>query len=528
MLLQLPPELLTSVCAVLPNSDIKTLRQTCSALSKRVPLRLTRVFLSPNPLNIKVFRAVADHPHLRLGVCEIVYDDARLRTSWLTSHLDDDDAPAEAAVAADQTPFERYRQRTAGRAPAPPSPADRRAHAERAAQHWFRTTCRRDGDDAALLPWAQCWPVYAALARRQLRVVAAGADERALAYGLARFPQPRRVVVTPAAHGVVPHAPLYQTPMIRALPPGGFCYPLPRGWPCVAGASAASTLPWRAAADGERGPRRPRPRLRGMLKQLAEEVAVRRPPALVVPELVVDVHGLNTGLNPHLFAQPGDDYAHFATILSQPGFRRLDLPLMLGGLVAERWACLVGGCFRALLAKARDLAHFRLAGDADDGGDDAAVVVPPGSTRHCPLARILPVSRWRRLRHFGLYRVPVQTEDVLAVLAALPESVRSVELSFLLFVEGEGASYRRLLEEMKARLRWGARRVEDRPQVRIGLPVRGDEQPGRGLWLEKEVSAFLYGHGRNPFPSGACRAEYGMGIIMDEFEPEYEQPYVDT
>ncbi|KAJ4150019.1 hypothetical protein LMH87_010787 [Akanthomyces muscarius] len=560
ILLRLPPELLENISALLPNSDIKSLRQACSGLCKLVHLRLTRVFLSPDPRNIKVFRAIAEHDDHRHAIREIIYDDARLKTSWLTTHLRTDEQQQSPGTATEEdeeelTPWERYRLRTEPPVRRPPrerdgpnTPEEKRLRAERGAQHWFRTTslrnhdelARRRGRDDPRLPqhaardallaqqprWERCWPLYASLARRQLRAVESGADEAALAYGLARFPNLARVTVTPAAHGFL-HAPLYQTPVIRALP-AGFNYAVPRGWPCVALASLADTSAWVPDADTTpaqvaavrscwRG-------LRLVLRQLAEEIEVQRQ-QLVVPELVMDVHGLNAGLNPHMFAQATTpDYAHLQTILAQPGFRRLDLPLMLGGLVVERWACLANGFFRGLLAKARDLEHFRLAGDAEES---RSVTVPVGSTKHCPLARVLPVSRWKRLRHFGLYRIPVQVDDLLAVLASLPESLRSVELSFLLFADKDATGYRGLLEDMRTRLRWHERQSVYRPKVLIGLPVTGAKQPGRGIWLGKEISAFLYGDGPNPFATSASVATYGMGVMKDEFEPEYERPHVD-
>ena len=64
-LLGLPVELLSSMSSLLPNRDIKSLRLVYRGLHSAIPLRLTRVFLSANPLNIEVFRAVADHDVFR-------------------------------------------------------------------------------------------------------------------------------------------------------------------------------------------------------------------------------------------------------------------------------------------------------------------------------------------------------------------------------------------------------------------------------------------------------------------------------
>lgn len=78
-LLQLPPEVSTTIPPYLTNRDIKSLRLTCEALCAISPLRLDRVFLSANPRNIEVLRAVADHQVFRERVVEIIWDDARLK-----------------------------------------------------------------------------------------------------------------------------------------------------------------------------------------------------------------------------------------------------------------------------------------------------------------------------------------------------------------------------------------------------------------------------------------------------------------
>lgn len=554
-LLRLPPEILADVRALLPNSDIKNLRQTCSEICEAVPLRLSRVFLSPNPRNVRVFRAVADHDRFRRAVREIIYDDARLKTHWLTNYLKEETNGAQETLP-QLTPLERhqvrvhaqYAKRTKN---VPTTLQEKREHAERGATHWFRITSiqnnkeldTRRGNDDPRLPqhaaravqrdaqrkWEKCWPLYAALAQQQLDVMEKGADEKALAYGLSRFPNVERVIITPATHGF-PYVPLYQTPMIRALPVG-FNYPIPRGWPFVKRRSMADTSPWVPGPDMMptqvtsikscwRG-------LLLVLKQLAEEIEIQG--ELVVPELVMDVRGLNTGLNPHMFEQPSAEYDHLVTILSQPGFRRLDLPLMLGNLAAERWSCLTSGYFRGLLAKARDLTRFRLAGDADDYRSPTRVRLPPGggSTRHCPLARILPVARWSTLRHFGLYRVPVQVDDLLVVLAALPEALREVELGLLRFPD-KSAQYRELLEAMRTTLPWKSRQAAHRPAVCIGLRIRGDWQAGRAVWICEEVGDFLYGDGANPFLSSKSTVEYGIGVMKDDFDPDYERPHVEA
>lgn len=73
----LPFELWSSISSHLPNSDIKSMRLVCKRFHNVARLRLHRVFLSANLLNIKVFRAITDHNTFRHGVTEIVWDDSR-------------------------------------------------------------------------------------------------------------------------------------------------------------------------------------------------------------------------------------------------------------------------------------------------------------------------------------------------------------------------------------------------------------------------------------------------------------------
>ncbi|GAM43674.1 hypothetical protein TCE0_060r18676 [Talaromyces pinophilus] len=77
-LICLPAELVGLIVSFLPNRDIKNLRLTCPTLGQMAQLRLSRVFLSANPLNIEVFRAIADHEEFRHNIVEIIWDDARL------------------------------------------------------------------------------------------------------------------------------------------------------------------------------------------------------------------------------------------------------------------------------------------------------------------------------------------------------------------------------------------------------------------------------------------------------------------
>lgn len=86
---KLPNELVNKVFRLLSNRDIKNLRQTCRRLSEQLSLRFDRIFISANPLDIKVFLAVANHHVFRHQVKEIIWDDATFVS--LAVHSDNSD-----------------------------------------------------------------------------------------------------------------------------------------------------------------------------------------------------------------------------------------------------------------------------------------------------------------------------------------------------------------------------------------------------------------------------------------------------
>ena len=55
---------------------------------------------------------------------------------------------------------------------------------------------------------------------------------------------------------------------------------------------------------------------------------------------------------------------------------------------------------------------------------------------HIPLQTVLPPpDKWQNLRHFGLSGILVEVDEPISVLASLPKTVRSVELSMLEFTD---------------------------------------------------------------------------------------------
>lgn len=91
-----------------------------------------------------------------------------------------------------------------------------------------------------------------------------------------------------------------------------------------------------------------------------------------------------------------------------------------------------------------------------------------------------------------------------------------------------GGNWHGLLEDMRKMIRvktlWGDRDIATRPKVTIGLPLM-HRIIGRGQWIENEVHDFIYGEGGNPFSGRVhCSTPFGVGILKDGFDPNFERP----
>ncbi|VUC22531.1 unnamed protein product [Clonostachys rosea] len=500
-LLGLPAEILDSVASLLSNRDRKSLRLTCRAFGRRVLLQIDRVFLSANPRNIEVFRAIAGHNIYRQKVVELIWDDAHLVS------------------------------------PPEPPPAYRCPHRiEPFWQEWYQEVCDRNTKDTALPseeletpnraararwiaaqpPIEEMWNHYKELIRQQQEIMASSDDALALQYGLERFPSLTRITLTPASHGV-PFKPLYQTPMIRGLP-YGFNYPIPRGWPCKEPGERLRITQWSSEERDERQKNRWRG-YRIIMWTLARMDHH-------VTDFVVDVGLLNTGLNAHMFDQPCPEQEDLVTVLLKPGFRRLDLALILSGQTELGFPALRNRQLHLALSQASDLEHINLRTNMTYDAEFEDWNIHGEQEPFTPLLSIFPVERWPRLRHWGLSGFSVRMDDLLDLLSQLPETLRSVELSFLKFQDGHG-SHRELLIHLRDTLGWRGRDLADRPKVSMGWQeegvFRGD---GYAVWVDDEVNEFLYGDGGNPFSETYPWIKDDIGMQKCYFDPELERPNV--
>jgi hypothetical protein len=497
----LPAELHALIVSILNGRDIKSLRLTCRTLCDRTPLRIKRVFLSANLHNIEVFRAIADHETLRKGVTEVVWDDALLAESderdyydiYIEAHDDDEGCPAWFARSCEEN-LEQLSHRKGADVDHLPQ------HVERAKQI------------KAQLPLDVSYAYYQGLLMQQERVLSTQADIHALRYGITRFPALKRITITPAAHGFL-YTPLYGTPMIRAFP-YGFNYLIPQAWPTVQpGFSPYEAPPW----DDDEAERNRWRGFRIVMRTLAEQEHR-------ISEFVLDVKGFCTGLNCHVFDDESyEEYQHFVTLLRKPGFNRIDLALLVSRQQDQGWPSFRAGHLRRALGEVRDLQHISLYTDL---GPNQEFDVTKDESNVIPLRTIFPIDRWQQLRHFGLSGFVVRQDDLISLLAAMPASLQSVELSFLFFY-GD-ATYRSLLCDMRARLDWRDRPACKRPSVIMGTGSHISQVVGRAAWVKEEVSDFLYSDGRNPFGGeGDHRPneiQIGFGIVRDEFDAAHKRP----
>jgi hypothetical protein len=542
----LPLELWWEITSHLPNHDIKSLRLASKQFCNAVELRLQRVFLSANPLNIEVFRAVADHKKFRHQVTEIVWDDARLSRGprrlirlpgWESEAISDadiSDNETEESIRRrggsydldwdldDSDDSENEDDEDDEEGGDPVHQLRRSAKFRRKdCPLWFKAACaaniedlfwrqgNEDGVDSKSPDYkserelgstgpelGECWKLYRALVRQQDDVLAGNYDEEAFLYGIKQFPTLKKVTVTPAAHGVL-YTPLYQTPMIRSFPLG-FNYPIPRGWPMPVHDQPEEVFafPWQSLDEKYKEKYHG---FRIVTRALAQQ-------SHGVIELSLDAHLLRTGINCTILDDPSE-YDHLVTVLKQPGFRHLDVSFTIGGIERRpNWRSFPHSRLHQALSEAGDMEEISLSTtgiDAENEGKDLQ------NTTLVPLRSIFPIDKWPKLRHFQLSRFIVSQSDVLSFLSELPGTLRSVNLSFLVFVDN--GNWHTFIAEMREEIHekrlWPDRRLN----VTIGCS-QNISLPGRAKWLGKEIDEFLYEDGENPFlgpPHNMVKPEFG-------------------
>lgn len=310
--------------------------------------------------------------------------------------------------------------------------------------------------------------------------------------------------------------------MIRSFP-FGFRYPIPHGWPYAGDAENEPEAPLWVDDSDEETQETVRNQWRGF--RLVTDVLAQKEVQHHVSELILAVHGLNTGLNCHIFDQPCHDYDNFAALLRRPSFHRLDLSLLVGELEHYDWISYRSGLLRKALAGAPNLEHIQLHTNMAPDIEFLNGLASGTQAADLSLRTIFPIENWPILRHFGLSGFLLCQEDLISLLSELPGTLRSVELSFLKFWKHKG-NYHKLLYDLRDKLNWRNRVPGERPKVIIGLH-HSTPRPGRAIWVSKEAEAFIYGAGENPFDleDGTTVFPGTAGVERDEFEPAHERPW---
>ncbi|KAF5722738.1 hypothetical protein FMUND_2615 [Fusarium mundagurra] len=507
----LPNELLGAICDLLPNSDIKTLRLASPLLGQKCMLQISRVFMSPNPVNIKVAQAIATHEIYRLGVEEIIWDDATLVPSGGDGVLfhqfsdeSDEEVPEEIA-AKDQESFAWFAR---GCKSSIEAAKDRLGDAFSRAEDVSKQHQLNNA-----MSYQDAFEYYNLLEDQQTNLIASKTDEYIFRYIVRQFPKLKRVSVTPAAHGYL-FEPLYRTPMIRSFP-YGFIYPVPRGWPIpLPGQISAFVLPW-VGEDAVEENKDPWHGFRIVTKVLAEE-------RHNVTELMLDAHQFNTGIN-HLALNRGtEEYNNFCDIIKRPGFQKLRLSLLVGFYLGEDYEIYDKGYLHDALYEATDIRHFSFHTDFATNRRSWTIDM----YNYTSLFDVFPIERWQQLTHFGLSNVLVAQTDLIASLSKLPSTVQTVELSFLSFMEGDG-HYISLMEDIRDKLDWKHRPVEGRIKILAKIFCYLSYY-GRYICVDKEVEEFVYNDGPQPFqlrqPGNSSDVDPGIGVLRDLFNPSWERP----
>ncbi|KAF5253155.1 hypothetical protein FANTH_1986 [Fusarium anthophilum] len=492
---RLPLELLNQVIYTLPNADIKNLRLTCSYLGNASLPRFDRVFISTNLRDIEVFTLIANHDRFRFKVTEIIYEDSRFGHPSSSRYKEWNRNPNDPT----RVPywFRKFYYSILSAIDTREEEFQSMSHVKEA----FKTRCTL----------AESYQVYYKLKAQQDEVLAYGRDADALRHGLLRFPNLKRVTLSPAAHGILGR-PLYPTPTIRSLPEG-LIYPVEQGWPTNVMEEHPLT-PWDEISKRK---------WRGfcvVTKEVAQHI--RDNPMFQLSEFVMESRLLWTGTSCRVFdSAASEEYRDLVTILSHPPLRRLELSFASGEESKKNWPSFRSGLLFRALSKANNLQDFRF----DTG-------IPPltrswhnivGYEQNgLPLRSMFPVKNWSNLRRLALSRSFVTKRDVIAFISTLPSSLESLELSFLEFFIGEG-TYRNLLEDMRCNLDWRERPSSNQPKLIILVVENESNIDGVAIDLSREAMGYVYHHGENPFlEEQIMEVIEGKGVPVNLLDPMYD------
>ncbi|CAF3472434.1 unnamed protein product [Fusarium graminearum] len=352
------------------------------------------------------------------------------------------------------------------------------------------------------------WKYYEALLRDQRKIMQSNADIEAFKYGLQRFTHLRRVTITPSTHGRQ-NQPLFRTPMIRSFP-FDFVYPSPRPWPYTGFDIEYVDAPW-VPNDGH-----------------SVEYAYEDCDCRFLSLTALHIKYRDKLCSCHvgkLSASVHDEY-----ISNWRGFSLVTRALVECEQDHHVIELIIGG--REIWTGVN--CHVFDQKCQDDG--KCWYIDPKDEFKKIfPLEIIFPFDQWPKLQHFGISNMLVTSSNLVSLLAVLPP-LRSVELSNLGFAQG---SWWELLHEMRTKLDWRMRPVEERPQVHMTVAdlYFDDLEIGFYVDIDDTVASFMYGSGKNPFRKqpaqwlaahGECIDNIPRGTVgtkRDFLDPHFSAPY---
>lgn len=232
-----------------------------------------------------------------------------------------------------------------------------------------------------------------------------------------------------------------------------------------------------------------------------------------------------------MFDESCEDYDNLVTLLQQPGFRHLDL-----ALVADRqdyieqscwtvyrpeeqpWSSFQSGLLKQALEKMENPDHVSIRVHLDERWCHR--YLQAHGMYWLPLRSIIPVGKWQEIRHLGISGILVDVDELISVLASQPRTLRSVELSCLIFTEDTNHSrstrtgYAHLLEKMRSTLQWGEREEEERPVVMIHVNSQCDNDIVG--CVDYYVNDYLYAEGPNIFYNRALQECWSRSVHLRE------------
>ncbi|KAI0911996.1 hypothetical protein F4823DRAFT_583525 [Ustulina deusta] len=142
-------------------------------------------------------------------------------------------------------------------------------------------------------------------------------------------------------------------------------------------------------------------------------------------------------------------------------------------------------------------------------------------TWYAPSETISEPRSLQRLEHFSYTRFPVAEKSLLAPLAMLPPSIRTIEPAFPDYVEG---SRRSLLRQMRDAFGWRDRNARPPSEHQLQHRLSGTQGSAFGT-MTKWYGVSLYEGGPNPFGQdpqtieSTALTQKKLGILRDASIP---------